>query len=132
MEIVQRRRRNRDKKKKDNTKKALLMSCGGRGWFKSHPLSIFIIEDNYGIILNLVFISCWTNPAAMPMPYPPISPTFCPTKIEIFTRSVRHCPVIIIKLVLLVLLLSVVALTRRPIHIHLDIKTISHCFRQVR
>ena len=28
----------------------------------------------------------------MPMPYPPICPTFCPTKVEIFTRSVRHCP----------------------------------------
>ena len=24
------------------------------------------------------------------MPYPTVCPTFCPTKVEIFTRSVRH------------------------------------------
>ena len=36
--------------------------------------------------------NCRTNLAEMPMPYPTVCPTFCPTKVEIFTRSVRHCP----------------------------------------
>ena len=29
--------------------------------------------------------------SAMPMPYPTVCPTFCPTKVEIFARSVGHC-----------------------------------------
>jgi hypothetical protein len=40
--------------------------------------------------LRLILSICPTKSLAMPMPYPPFCPTFCPTKIEIFAKGVGH------------------------------------------
>jgi hypothetical protein len=62
-----------------------------RSWVQLPP-GPFLTALEIRYCFELIFSGWRTNSAAMPMPYPTVCPTFCPTKVEIFTRSVRHCP----------------------------------------
>jgi hypothetical protein len=60
-----------------------------RSWVQIPPGPLLsVLEIRY--CFELDFGKCRTNSAAMPMPYPTVCPTFCPTKVEIITRNIGH------------------------------------------
>jgi hypothetical protein len=62
-----------------------------RSWVQIPPGPFLsVVQIRY--CSEIDFNNCRTNSAAMPMPYPTVCPTFCPTKVEIFTKSVGYCP----------------------------------------
>jgi hypothetical protein len=55
-----------------------------RSWVQIPPGPLLsVLELRYG--LSSILDDCRTNIAAMPMPYPTVCPTSCPTKVEIIT-----------------------------------------------